>query len=359
MACSASSSASSSSGAQPSTLAACVGAPGGSRFARASVSCVCASSSAPSSMRTAYVPSSSTIVRCTKAPRSRSAASCRSPVEIRWATASVSSGATSCMSARRLASVTESWRSPGRSATRARIGSGSVSWRRRLWALTAPMPRSAQTAAIRSALAQAGAGGPAVGELRLLVGEREVLALVLLGLDAADLVGRGLVVEQQHDQAADRLQAVAGERVAGARGEQPALAGVEDDVSGRRGGGRCRARAGPWSSACGRAARCPRGRSRGARWGRARARRAGRARACPPGRRASIVVTSNSAGAGSAGASGWGMWFLSQEGRVMAAATLGVRGGCGRGARGAVARCARGPVRPGQSRAGSSSMPLA
>ena len=84
--------------------------------------------------------------------------------------------------------MTESWRSAGRSATRVRIGSGSVSWRRRLWALTAPMPRSAQTAAIRSLVAQAGAGGPAVGELRLLVGEREVLALVLLGLDAADLV---------------------------------------------------------------------------------------------------------------------------------------------------------------------------
>ena len=127
--------------------------------------------------------------------------------------------------------MTESWRSPGRSATRVRIGSGSVSWRRRLWALTAPMPRSAQTAAIRSLVAQAGAGGPAVGELRLLVGEREVLALVLLGLDAADLVRRGRVVEQQHDQAADRLQAVAGELVAGAGGEQPALAGVEDDAS--------------------------------------------------------------------------------------------------------------------------------
>ena len=39
-------------------------------------------------------------------------------------------------------------------------------------------------------LAQAGAGRPAVGELRLLVGERELLALVLLGLDAADLVRR-------------------------------------------------------------------------------------------------------------------------------------------------------------------------
>ena len=77
---------------------------------------------------------------------------------------------------------------------------------------------------------EAGARGPAVGELGLLVGEGEVLALVLLGLDAADLVARGLVVEQCHDQAADRLEAVAGERVAGARGEQPALAGVEHDT---------------------------------------------------------------------------------------------------------------------------------
>ena len=79
-------------------------------------------------------------------------------------------------------------------------------------------------------LAQAGAGGPAVGELGLLVGEREVLALVLLGLDAADLVARRLVVEQQHEQAAHRRQAVGGEGVAEARGQQSALAGVEDDL---------------------------------------------------------------------------------------------------------------------------------
>ena len=54
---------------------------------------------------------------------------------IRLATASVSSGATSCMSASRLAIVTDSCSPPGRSATRARIGSGRVSWRRRLCAL--------------------------------------------------------------------------------------------------------------------------------------------------------------------------------------------------------------------------------
>jgi hypothetical protein len=39
----------------------------------------------------------------------------------------------------------------GTLGARARIGSGSVSWWRRLWALVAPMPRSAHTAAIRSA----------------------------------------------------------------------------------------------------------------------------------------------------------------------------------------------------------------
>jgi hypothetical protein len=66
-------------------------------------------------------------------------------------------------------------------------------------------------------VAQAGARGPAVAELRLLVGEREVLALVLVGLDAADLLRRRLVVEQQHDQAADRRDAV--ERVARFGGE--------------------------------------------------------------------------------------------------------------------------------------------
>jgi hypothetical protein len=51
--------------------------------------------------------------------------------------------------------------------------------------------------------AQAGAGVPAVGELLLLVDESELFPLVGLGLDASDLVGRGLVVEQQDDQRAD------------------------------------------------------------------------------------------------------------------------------------------------------------
>ena len=59
-------------------------------------------------------------------------------------------GAISCMSARRLAIVTDSSSPAGRSATRARISSGSVSWRRRLCARLALIPRSAHTAAIRS-----------------------------------------------------------------------------------------------------------------------------------------------------------------------------------------------------------------
>jgi len=76
-------------------------------------------------------------------------------------------------------------------------------------------------------LAQPGAGGPAIGELGLLVGEREVLALVLLGLDAADLIRRRRVVEQQHEQRAHGPQPVLGQRVAAPGGQQPALPGVQ------------------------------------------------------------------------------------------------------------------------------------
>ena len=80
---------------------------------------------------------------------------------------------------------------------------------------------------------QAGAGMPAVGELLLLVEEAEFFALVGLGLDASDLVGRGLVVEQQDDQGADRRESFepvgAGELVAGLGGEQPALSVVEEN----------------------------------------------------------------------------------------------------------------------------------
>jgi hypothetical protein len=59
-----------------------------------------------------------------------------------------------------------------------------------------------------------------------------LLALVGLGLDAADLVRARLVVEQQHDQAADRLQSLvavaAGEFVAGLCGAVAALAVVDE-----------------------------------------------------------------------------------------------------------------------------------
>ena len=67
-------------------------------------------------------------------------------------------------------------------------------------------------------LAQAGAGLPAVAELLLLVDEAELLALVGLGLDAADLVRARLVVEQQHDQAADRAAGPRTRRCRRARG---------------------------------------------------------------------------------------------------------------------------------------------
>ena len=52
-------------------------------------------------------------------------------------------------------------------------------------------------------LAQAGAGRPAVAKLLLLVDEGELLALVGLRLNATDLIRARLVVEQQHDQAAE------------------------------------------------------------------------------------------------------------------------------------------------------------
>ena len=128
----------------------------------------------------------------------------------------------SCMSASRLAIVTDSSSPDGRSATRARILSGRVSCRRRLWARLALIPRSAHTAAVRSSSRSPGARRPAVAELVLLVDEAELLALVGLGLDAADLVGARLVVEQQHDQTPDGVQGLepvaAGERLAGLRG---------------------------------------------------------------------------------------------------------------------------------------------
>ena len=117
----------------------------------------------------------------------------------------------------------------GRSATRARIGFGEGELAAEVVGLDGADAEVGADGGDPIVLGEAGAGGPAVGELGLLVGEGEVLALVLVGLDAADLVRGGLVVEQGDDQAADRLQAVAGERVAGSGGEQPPLAGVEHD----------------------------------------------------------------------------------------------------------------------------------
>ena len=128
---------------------------------------------------------------------------------------------------------TDSWSPAGRSAIRVadRVGEGEL---------------AAQAVSLAGAdaevgaddghpvgVGQSGAGLPAVAELLLLVAQGERLARVLLRLDAADLVLAGLVVEQQDDQARDRGEALevrgAGEFVAGAGGQQPALAGVQHD----------------------------------------------------------------------------------------------------------------------------------
>ena len=153
---------------------------------------------------------------------------------MRRATAVVSSGATVCMSASLLAIVTESCPAAGRSVTRSRI---CVRERELAAEVVRLLGGDAEVGADGGdavVLAQAGACGPAVAELLLLVCECEVLALVLLRLDAADLVRAGFVVEQQHDQAAHGREALetvgAGELVAGLGGEQPSLAGVEDRV---------------------------------------------------------------------------------------------------------------------------------
>jgi hypothetical protein len=79
---------------------------------------------------------------------------------------------------------------------------------------------------------EASADLPAVAELVLLVAQAERLSGVLVGLDAADLVLAGLVVEEQDDEARDGGEALevraAGEFVAGAGGQQAALARVDD-----------------------------------------------------------------------------------------------------------------------------------
>ena len=107
---------------------------------------------------------------------------------------------------------------------------------------------------------QPGARLPAVAELLLLVAQGERLARVLLRLDAADLVLAGLVVEQQDDQARDGGEALevrgAGEFVAGAGGQQAALAGVERSRGHRPRGVRCRASAARSTPACGRGGEC-------------------------------------------------------------------------------------------------------
>ena len=235
--------------------------------------------------------------------------SCRSLLVIRLATASVSWGATSCMSASRLAIVTETCSPVGRSATRVRIGSGSVSWRRRLCARLGEMPRSAHTAAIRSA-----SGSPARASQQSrscscwsarLRSSRALLTCAWMRRTSS---GAGWWSSSSTIRLCTGSRpfepVAAGELVAGLGGEQPALAVVEEDRGGgRRGGGRCRGRAGRCASASRRGARSPRGRCRGARWGRARARRARPARSRPrrPWRRS----WSRRTAPGRAAARGW------------------------------------------------------
>ena len=94
--------------------------------------------------------------------------------------------------------------------------------------------RDAEVGAYREdavVICQAGAGVPAVGELLLLVEEAELFALVGPSLDSSDLVGGGLVVEQQHDERADRREAFepvgSCQFLAGLGREQPALSVVQ------------------------------------------------------------------------------------------------------------------------------------
>ena len=147
------------------------------------------------------------------------------------------------MSARRLAIVTEICSPAGRSATRVRIWSGRVSWRRRLCARFGEMPRSAQTAAIRSCFAQAGAGLPAVAQLLLLVDERELsrwLAWAWMRRisSGVGLRGRAAARSGCWTGARPSIALAAGELVAGLGGEQAALAVVDAARSGWRGSGR-------------------------------------------------------------------------------------------------------------------------
>jgi hypothetical protein len=74
---------------------------------------------------------------------------------------------------------------------------------------------------------QPGARLPAVGELPLLIGEREVFPLVLLRLDAPGLVLARLVVKQQDEQVANG-------------GEAPKLRGAGELMARAGGAGRRR-----------------------------------------------------------------------------------------------------------------------
>jgi hypothetical protein len=108
------------------------------------------------------------------------------------------------MSARRLAIVTEISSPAGRSATRVRIGERELAPE-----VVHPLGRDSQVGAHRGdpvGLREPGAGFPAGAQLLLLIDERQDLALVGLRLDPADLIGAGLVVEQQDDQALDPRQ---------------------------------------------------------------------------------------------------------------------------------------------------------
>ena len=142
------------------------------------------------------------------------------------------------------------------------------------------------------------------------------------------------MVEQQHDQAAhggQLLVAVApASCCAGAGGEQPPLAGVEARPAGPApGAGRCRATSWPMpSSACGRGARCPRGRSRGAALGASSSsfERDAHERALDAVRRRR-VVTSNSAGAGNRAATGVGIGLILSVGARVSARGVHVMSG--------------------------------
>ena len=132
----------------------------------------------------------------------------------------------------------------GRSATRARMSSGKVRQLRRLRAFLAAMPRSAQTTAMRSSSRQAGAVLPAFAELRDLVGHRQVLALVNLRLDAADVRARS---------ARSRAAARSGRRPA--RGLRSLRCRRGHRTAARQGTGAARRTAGPCRPRC--AARSP------------------------------------------------------------------------------------------------------